>query len=506
MAQILRDDHLDGILKSNPKKLICVLFGNPGFPPCVKARNLWDKLTPKYPTCIFIYAECDKCQTDARRQEIKEIPTFIFYKNQSIVNRIVGVEEKEIIQTIEANRTAGAFEGSSHKVGVPTDNPPPQRPPPQASQPNNKPQPKPQPKNSIAEVRRQLLDFQFPLSVIDKAIQATNFGTVEDCLEYISQEQAKEEANLTNNNNNPSQPSESQANNTATTSTPSSSNTASPNPTNPPSPANPNPSAPGPQSAGPKRMLTPAAKAMKDQLLEFGYNEEEIDKAIGIVGTDSIDKLIDCISRLQSGEDSTAIAQQQQQQQKQKLSPEEINKRADELRQKALQKEIENQKAAPKLAAQREIERRKEVLMQVELKRQQDERKRQLDLEVAAKQKIQDKIERERVKKMIAQQRGKNVENQTQPKPQQNPVPHKTANECTLKIVIPGDKDLILKFSPEAKFAEVDQKVKSERPNILGNTSYKSSYPPMEITNADFDKSVTELGLMPRTMLTLNMH
>ena len=110
MAQILKDGHLDRILKENPKKLICVLFGNPDFPPCAKAHNLWDKLAPKYSTCIFIYAECDKCQTDARRQEIKQIPTVIFYKNQSILNRIVGVEENEILQFIEENRPLGAFD------------------------------------------------------------------------------------------------------------------------------------------------------------------------------------------------------------------------------------------------------------------------------------------------------------------------------------------------------------------------------------------------------------
>ena len=145
--------------------------------------------------------------------------------------------------------------------------------------------------------------------------------------------------------------------------------------------------------------------------------------------------------------------------------------------------------------------------MQVELKRQQDERKRQLEMEAAAKQKIQDKIERERVKKMIAQQRGQNAQNQTaQPKPSQNPTPHKTANECTLKIVIPGDKDIILKFSPEAKFEEVDQKVRSERPNVVGNTTYTSNFPPLKISRIDFDKTVTELGLMPRTMLTLSLN
>lgn len=503
MAQILKDGHLDRILKENPKKLICVLFANPGYPPCEKARLLWDRLTPKYPTCLFIYVECDKCQTDARRQEIKQIPTFIFYKNQSNLNKIIGVEEEEIIQFIEKNRTAGAFEGSSHRVGPPSEYQ--QQQPAPISQQNNKPQPKSQPQNSVAEVRSELLNFGFPLSIIDKAIQATNFGTVDDCMDYITQEQEKEEKNQSNTQN---ATDTQQSANSPNTNAPNTQITASSNPTTPPTSTNPsNPTPSGPQSAGPKRMLSPAAKAMKEQLLSFGYQEEEIDKAIGIVGPDSIDRLIDCISRLQNGEDSTEIAQQQQQQQKQKLSPEELNKRAEELKQRAVQKEIEKQKAAPKLAAQRELERRKEVLMQVELKRQQDERKRQLEMEAAAKQKIQDKIERERVKKMIAQQRGQNAQNQTaQPKPSQNPTPHKTANECTLKIVIPGDKDIILKFSPEAKFEEVDQKVRSERPNVVGNTTYTSNFPPLKISRIDFDKTVTELGLMPRTMLTLSLN
>lgn len=509
MAQIHRDDHLDKILKENPKKLICVLFGNPDFPPCAKAHNLWDKLAPKYSTCIFIYAECDKCQTEARRQEIKQIPTVIFYKNQSILNRIVGVEENEILQFIEENRPLGAFDGSSHKIGPPsagnTFSQKPQPPKPKQDT-NTNTQPKAQPKNSISDVRRQLLELQFPLSVIDKAIQATNFGTVEECLDYITQEQAKAAENQADSTNtepqlNPESSQNKSGSQATPVNTPSQPNQPNPSKTsNPPS----NQSS-GPQSAGPKRMLSPAAKAMKEQLLDFGYQEEEIDKAIGIVGTDSIDKLIDCITRLQSGEDSAAIAQQQIQEQKQRLSPEELNKRAEELKQRTVQKEIEKQKAAPKLEAQKEMERRKEVLMQVELKRQQDERKKQLDLEVARKQKIQDKIERERVKAMIAKQRGQR--NEDQPKASQNAPPpaHKTPTECTLKIVIPGDKDLILKFSPEARFSEVDQKVKSERPNILGSTTYVSAFPRKQITSADFDKNVTELGLMPRTMLTLNL-
>ncbi|OHS93945.1 Thioredoxin family protein [Tritrichomonas foetus] len=524
MAQILRDDHLDQILKTNPKKMVCVFFGNPDCQYCVKSKPFWDSLPPKYPTCVFYYAECDKCPSDARRQEIKQIPTFIFYKMGNEIKRIVGRDEKAITEYIEENKPAGAFDGAGRTLGAaPINNedffmklkrekeqkmqeaqnaPQSQKNPSNAQpkkkesfEPNLAPKPaKPTssafsgqprkispvqaaPRISQAEIdqrKAELAELQFPDDLIEKALHATNYGTTDECIEYIAAIQEN--------------------------------NQLQPNP-----PFNPiqNDVAP---SQGPKRALSPAAEAMKEQLLQFGYNEDEIMKALGIVGPDSIDKLIDCITRIQNGEPLEAIPKGPQQ-----MTPEEKERLANELRAKAAAKKEQEVLLQPKQAAKNELERRKEVLELMELKKQTEEKKRLLEIEQAKRDKIKEKMERDRVRAKIAAQRGQQPNQQTITKAPAASAPStsnstasssgaKKATECTLKFNIPGQPDLILKFPPDTSFRQVDLKVRRERPDIAHHRIiYTNTFPVVNISSGDFDKTVTELGLMPRTMLNLDL-
>ena len=255
---------------------------------------------------------------------------------------------------------------------------------------------------------------------------------------------------------------------------------------------------------GPKKALSPAAEAMKEQLLQFGYQEDEILKALSVVGPDSIDRLIDCITKIQNGENVESMPKPAA-----RMTPEEMARRAEELKARAAQKREEEMKAAPKIAAKNELERRREVLELNELKKKTEEQKRLLEIEQAKKDKIREKQERERVRAKIAAQRNQRNEaaqppSQTKTTPQATMATTHKASECTLKFNIPGEQDIILKFPPNTQFKMVDLQLKKDRPNIAHQRlSYASVFPPIAISSSQFNKTVEELGLMPRTMLNV---
>lgn len=538
MAVKLREHELETILKENPKKLVCVLFTTTDAPDFEKTKTWWDSLVPKYPTCMIIFADCNNCQSDARQNEIKQIPTFMFFKNRMELNKIIGRRDQQIIECIETNKPPGAFDGSSRTLGAAPDNSdfylnlqrkkeqkiaqqsskpsdpkqsnqqakketfesnliPKKKPSSTSSTTNQQPKTFSGPSNSLSSnannpsqemtkqqrmalTRKELLELEFPLSVIDQAIQATNFGGVDECLEYITTHQLEEQ----NDNTKPVSDSK-------------------PPPEQPPIKPVVQP------NSGPKKALSPSEQAMKEQLLSFGFLEDDINRALSCVGSDSIDKLIDYITRIQNGEDPQQIAtkQRHEMQQRKELSKEDLEKRAQALKEKAQQREIEQMKKAPKLTAQKEFERRKEIAELAELKEKHAERQRQLDLEHAQKQKILDIQERERVLAKLAAQRGKKTEANTKeaaaPKPA---ATRKAPTDCTLKIQIPGNQPLVIKVPLDATFQQVDDKVRQQQPSIgLQTTVYSSSFPALTITSKDSGKTVTELKLAPRSMLTLSL-
>jgi thiol-disulfide isomerase/thioredoxin len=474
MAQKLRDGNLKKILKENPKVLVVVDFCGAKCAPCLRIRPFFDSLPAKYPkVCMFYVADCDTCPDDARANKITHTPTFVFFLNQSEVDRVKGADEPKITEAIEKHKPAGSFAGQARSVGqaptgdfVPGNN----RPPPAAAPP---PPPAQAPKRGgleipskeVQEVVDTLRAMTFRDDQIRDALKATNYGSVDDCLAFISERQRA----LDNLGKAPIAPA-------------------------PEQPA----AVPG---QPPKRMTGPGADAVKAELLSMGFVDEQIDEAIGLVGSDSIERVIDAIVRIQSGEKIEPMVRPGLPQ----ISPEEREQRLKELKEKADARKAHEEAAKPKADADGELKRRKEVLEQVEMKKKYDETKQELDKRAAERERIQEKVQRERVKQKIAAQRGMNAANPV-PAPQQPVAAPAPKGNSTITLHAGGTKlsTATLSFEAGATLRDVDREFRAKNPEIAGKLlKYETSFPARTLTEQDMGQTLEKLNLSGRTMLNV---
>lgn len=66
--------------------------------PCRAIAPHFERLPSKYPRAIFLKVDVDKCQETAAAQGVSAMPTFIFYRNRSKIDRVQGAD----VATLEA--------------------------------------------------------------------------------------------------------------------------------------------------------------------------------------------------------------------------------------------------------------------------------------------------------------------------------------------------------------------------------------------------------------------
>lgn len=491
------DGKLEKILKENKKKLVCVLFSNTSCGYCKKVEPLWESLPSQNPTCLFGIMMVDNSPTEAKLYKIDATPIAIFFLNMQEIHRVRGLNNKEILQTIDQYKPQ-LYQGQAHTLGETSPSsdyysnllsgaikPPNEEPLTQEqftqvdTTPSEQKSKRPPPDQSVSSLftRGQLKALGFDEKTISDALTATNNGDVDECVEYITNsqmEQATQTASESNNNND-----------------------IKPPPSDQQSPETPPPTI--------QKPLSEAGMAMRTQLLEFGYDEEYVMKAINTVGPDSIDKLVDCIDKLQKGESIESIASHASQLQ---MSPEEIERKQNELRSKANSIRAEKEGISPEAQAKKEIHRRKDVLEQIEAKKKFDEAQREQALRDAQKERQREKLERERVKqRIIAQREARKAETEAKTAvTNQNPQPVKS-KECIIKFIYPNNFSKQLKFPPETQFQDVDLKIREEDPSIAScEITYSIAFPPCVIAPDDFSLTLNELGLCPRSMVNITYY
>lgn len=85
--------NFDDCLKS--KVAIMTMFGANWSGPCKMIRPYFLSLPNKYPS-IFIYVDTDECKEIADNYKLKEVPTFILYKNGIETNRMEGANKVKL--------------------------------------------------------------------------------------------------------------------------------------------------------------------------------------------------------------------------------------------------------------------------------------------------------------------------------------------------------------------------------------------------------------------------
>ncbi|EAX86637.1 Thioredoxin family protein [Trichomonas vaginalis G3] len=501
MAKELRDGELDKIVKTTTDKLVCVDFGNPTCPPCIRAKPIWNSMASKYPTCAFYSVECQSCPGTASDYQIHATPTFVFILRGREVGRVQGFDQNQIVSIIEKYKPAGTFSGKGHTLG---DSPAPNQDDylarvlaqaQEAAMARNKPkQQAPEqscceggickipPKNNKhdEELKQMLKEMDFPDYICDAAIKGTNHGSIDDCVAWIAENQDEvERLQSVNKVQQDSVPVKGDA-------------PATPAPAETPAPA------PEPISQPEEKIvLSAAGESMKNDLVDMGIEEDLAIKAIDYCDAESIDKALDYIYKVQNGEQIPP--------KKKQMTQEQAKAFVEQMRLKA--KAAEEAKNTPEARAKAEIERRKQLKEDAERHEIMEQQKREKERRQIEQQRIQDKLELERVKARIRAQRAEqagNTQQQATVQPvQQTHVSTKApATEATIQFVLPDNTKKVIKFPLDATISDVEKKVKSEIPQLASRIiQFETVIPRILIPKSDYGKTLTDLHLTPRSQL-----
>ncbi|XP_073843878.1 thioredoxin-like [Musca autumnalis] len=119
-VRVINDDaHFHSELASAGIKLIVVDFTASWCGPCQRIAPHFETLPNKYPKAIFLKVDVDKCQETAASQGVSAMPTFIFYRNRTKIDRIQGADINALEQKIQEHIGTGGDEtGEDYGQGL----------------------------------------------------------------------------------------------------------------------------------------------------------------------------------------------------------------------------------------------------------------------------------------------------------------------------------------------------------------------------------------------------
>uniref|UniRef100_A0A7N1A758 Thioredoxin domain-containing protein n=1 Tax=Kalanchoe fedtschenkoi TaxID=63787 RepID=A0A7N1A758_KALFE len=98
------------------KKLVVVDFTASWCGPCRFIGPILAEIAKKLPGVIFLKVDVDELKTVAADWAIEAMPTFIFLKEGSIVDKVVGAQKDILVATIHKHAGPGAGAGAGAKA------------------------------------------------------------------------------------------------------------------------------------------------------------------------------------------------------------------------------------------------------------------------------------------------------------------------------------------------------------------------------------------------------
>ena len=129
VIELQDDSEFTTHLSEAGSKLVVVDFSASWCGPCTMIAPFFKQLSVQYPAAMFIKVDVDKCPGTAAANNVTAMPTFIFFRNRTILDKIRGANKtdlenkvKQLIQQDASNDAAtstnGSTNGTSTSVGV----------------------------------------------------------------------------------------------------------------------------------------------------------------------------------------------------------------------------------------------------------------------------------------------------------------------------------------------------------------------------------------------------
>merc|ERR1719233_1092204 len=84
--------------------------------PCKRIAPFFDELSSKYDRAVFLKVDVDQCQETAAANGVSAMPTFIFFRNKTKIDKIQGADNKALEEKIKQHY--GEDGGDGEDAGV----------------------------------------------------------------------------------------------------------------------------------------------------------------------------------------------------------------------------------------------------------------------------------------------------------------------------------------------------------------------------------------------------
>jgi len=99
---VIKDDgHFQAELTSAGPKLVVVDFTASWCGPCKRIAPFFEELSTKFPNAAFLKVDVDECQETAASQGVSAMPTFIFFRNKTKIDRIQGADTAALEEKVK---------------------------------------------------------------------------------------------------------------------------------------------------------------------------------------------------------------------------------------------------------------------------------------------------------------------------------------------------------------------------------------------------------------------